>query len=201
MVDEKKEQEQLAAEHKEDQGVEVQPDPMEEIARLRAELQKATEEAKENYDRLLRAVAELENYKKRVAKEKTDLIRYGNEELLKALLPVIDNLERALAHAKDADDKLGIREGVEMTLQQFLQVLQRFGVTQICAEGERFDPSRHEAIMERVCGDHPPGHVVAEIERGYMLNDRLVRPAKVVVAKAPGDAEQDKDLEGQDLSN
>jgi molecular chaperone GrpE len=75
-----------------------------------------------------------------------------------------------------------------MTLQQFFQILQRFGVTPITAEGERFDPARHEAVMERATGDYPPGHVISELEKGYLLNDRLVRPAKVVVAKALEDA-------------
>jgi molecular chaperone GrpE len=161
------------------------------IAELEIALKKAQEEAAENYDRFLRASADFENYKKRVAKEKSDLIRYGNEELLRELLPVIDNLERALGHADAEGNEEGIRSGLEMTLQQFLGILQRFGVTPVSAEGERFDPNRHEAIMEQATGDHAPGHVVSELEKGYLLNDRLVRPAKVIVAKAPTDVEGD----------
>ncbi len=183
MTDEKKEQGEVSAEH---EGKEKKKHGgKESIAELEAALSKAKEEARENYDRFLRSAAELENYKKRVAKEKADLIRYGNEELLKALLPVIDNLERALGHARGKGNEEGIRGGVEMTLQQFLQILQRFGVTPISAEGERFDPARHEAVMEQATDAHAPGHVISELERGYLLNDRLVRPAKVVVAKAP----------------
>jgi molecular chaperone GrpE len=196
MTEEKKGQGQVSAEHTEHEGKEKKKHSNKEgIAELEAALNKAKEEARENYDRLLRATADLENYKKRVAKEKSDLIRYGNGELLKALLPVIDNLERALGHANAEGNQEGIRGGVEMTLQQFLQILQRFGVTPISAEGERFDPTRHEAIMEQATGDHAPGHVVSELEKGYLLNDRLIRPAKVIVAKAHEDAEENPESE------
>jgi molecular chaperone GrpE len=196
MTEEKKGQGQVSAEHTEQEGKEKKKQGGKEgITELEAALKKAKEEARENYDRLLRAAAELENYKKRVAKEKSDLIRYGNEELLKALLPVIDNLERALGHAQGKGDEEGIRGGVEITLQQFLQILQRFGVTPIAAEGERFDPTRHEAVMEQATGDYPPGHVISELEKGYLLNDRLVRPARVIVAKAHGDAEENPESE------
>jgi molecular chaperone GrpE len=82
-----------------------------------------------------------------------------------------------------------------MTLQQFLEVLQRFGCTPICAEGECFDPNRHEAIMEQATGECDPGHVVSELQKGYLLNDRLVRPAKVVVAKAHEDTEENSESE------
>jgi molecular chaperone GrpE len=156
-------------------------------------LKKAQEEARENYDHLLRVSADFENYKKRMAKEKADLIRYGNDELIKELLPVIDNLERALEHASSEGAQEGIVGGVEMTLQQFLEILQRFGVTPVAAEGEPFNPTKHEAVMEQATGDYDPGHVVAELQKGYLLNDRLVRPAKVVVAKAHEGAESDKE--------
>jgi molecular chaperone GrpE len=182
MTEEKKGQGEVSAEHESKEK--KKHGGKESIAELEAALNKAKEEAQRNYDRFLRSAADLENYKKRVAKEKTDLIRYGNEELLKALLPVIDNLERALGHAHAESNQEGIRGGVEMILQQFLQILQRFGVTPIAAEGERFDPARHEAVMEQATDAYPSGHVISELERGYLLNDRLVRPAKVVVAKA-----------------
>jgi molecular chaperone GrpE len=165
------------------------------ITELEAALQKAQGEAQENYDRLLRTSADFENYKKRITKEKADLIRYGNEELIKELLPVLDNLERALEHASGEGEQEGIKGGVEMTLQQFFQILQRFGVTPIAAEGERFDPTRHEAIMEQITEDYAPGHVVSELEKGYLLNDRLVRPAKVVVAKAHVNTEENPESE------
>lgn len=160
---------------------------------LEAALKKAQEEAAENYDRFLRASADLENYKKRVSKEKTDLIRYGNEELIKELLPVIDNLERALEHTSSEGAQEGIVDGVAMTLQLFLGILQRFGVTPIAVEGEPFDPTKHEAVMEQPTDDYNPGHVVAELQKGYLLNDRLVRPAKVAVAKSQENAESEKE--------
>lgn len=159
---------------------------------LDAALKKVQEEAAENYDRFLRISADLENYKKRVSREKADLIRYGNEELIKELLPVIDNLERALEHTASEGAQEGIADGVKMTLQQFLGILERFGVTPIAAEGEPFDPTKHEAVMEQTTDNCDPGHVVSELQKGYLLNDRLVRPAKVVVAKAQENAESEK---------
>jgi molecular chaperone GrpE len=188
MMEEKKGHVQASAGHPEKDKDREKHGRKEAIADIEAARDKAQAEAKEQYDRLLRVSADFDNYKKRVAKEKADLTRYGNEELIKALLPVIDNLERALEHAAGAGEQGGIREGVEMTLQQFSQILRRFGITPISAAGERFDPTRHEAVMEQATAEHDPGHVVAELEKGYLLNDRLVRPAKVVVAKAPEDA-------------
>jgi molecular chaperone GrpE len=194
MIEEDKEQEQAPVEHTEQTGKNKKKrSGKESITELEAALKKAQKEAQENYDRFLRTSADFENYKKRVSKEKADLIRYGNEELIKELLPVIDNLERALEHTSSEGAQEGIADGVEMTLQQFLGTLQRFGVTPVAAEGEPFDPTKHEAVMEQATGDYVPGHVVAELQKGYLLNDRLVRPAKVVVAKAHEGAESNKE--------
>ncbi|MBW2038393.1 MAG: nucleotide exchange factor GrpE [Deltaproteobacteria bacterium] len=194
MVEEEREQaREQAAQRPQERKEKKRRSSKEIIEELEAALQKAQEEAKENYEHLLRVSADFENYKKRVAREKAELIRYGNGELIKELLPVIDNLERALEHASGQGEKEGIMEGVEMTLVQFLQTLQRFGVTPISAVGERFDPTRHEAVMELATGDCNPGHVVSEPQKGYLLNDRLLRPAKVVVAKPQGDAGKGKE--------
>lgn len=165
----------------------------ETMGELEAAVREAQEEAKENYERFLRASADFENYKKRVDREKAELMRYGNEELVKELVPVLDNLERALEHASGEVAQEGLIEGVQMTVTQFLQILQRFGVTPISAVGESFDPTRHEAVMELATEDCEAGHVVSEMEKGYLLNDRLLRPAKVVVAKPQGDAEGAKE--------
>ena len=194
MMDGKKEQEHMPAEHPQ-AGTKGKKKHggKEGTSELDAALKKAQEEAAENYDRFLRVSADLENYKKRVSKEKADLIRYGNEELIKELLPVIDNLERALEHTSSEGAHEGITDGVAMTLQQFLGILQRFGVTPIAVEGEPFDPTKHEAVMEQATDDYNPGHVVAELQKGYLLNDRLVRPAKVAVAKAHENAESEKE--------
>ena len=179
---EEKEQFQEEKEVSEEGQEEAKP-PEVSVDELRKELQEAKKEAQEHYDRLLRVYAEFENYKKRVAREKSELVRYGNEDLLKEILPILDNLERALEHASQGEGK-GIREGVELVLAQFRQVLQRFGVIPISAVGEAFDPERHEAVMEEESDEVEPGHIISEIEKGYMLNDRLLRPAKVIVAKA-----------------
>jgi molecular chaperone GrpE len=193
MMEGKKGEGKVAAGHEEPDKGKERHGRKEAAAELEAARDQAQQQAKENYDRLLRVSADFENYKKRVAKEKADLTRYGNEELIKALLPVIDNLERALEHAAAAREQGSIREGVEMTLQQFLQILRRFGASPISATGERFDPTRHEAVMEQASAEHDPGHVVSELEKGYLLNDRLVRPAKVVVAKAHEDAQENSE--------
>ena len=180
-------------ERKEEQPVSeeerAQEDPKEVIERLKKELEEAKAQASENYDRFLRLYAEFDNYRKRVAREKAELVRYGNEELLKELLPVLDNLERALEHAKKGGDPKAIVEGVELILDQFQAVLKRFGVETIRAIGERFDPERHEAVGEQEAEGAEPGEVILEVQKGYMLNDRLLRPAKVVVAKAKPEVE------------
>jgi len=160
----------------------------EDVAAVQTLLQKAQEEAKENYDRLLRVSADFENYKKRTAKEKADLIRYGNAELIKELLVVLDNLERALEHDDGAAEQKGVLEGIELTLMQLLQILQKFGLSPISAVGEPFDPAMHEAVMAQPTDEYEAGHVASELQKGYMLNDRLLRPVKVVVASAQGNA-------------
>ena len=144
------------------------------------------DEAKRNWDLYLRARADLENYRKRAQREKEDLGKFANEKILREILPVMDNLERALEHAgEDAAGKEGLLEGVEMTLKQFSRVLETFGVQPVAAVGEPFDPARHEAMGQVESAEHPPNTVARELQRGYLLNDRLLRPALVMVAKAP----------------
>jgi molecular chaperone GrpE len=160
-----------------------------ELEMLKTQLEEKTKETNENYDRFLRVQAELENYKKRVEREKSSLVRYGNEELIKAILPVIDNLERALDHPQ-GENPDGLTEGIKITLNQLLQVLEKFGLTPIASVGEPFDPSRHEAMMQVESADHEPNTVVSELQKGYFLNDRLIRPAMVSVAQPPGQKEE-----------
>jgi molecular chaperone GrpE len=166
-----------------------------EIDVLKAQLDEKTKGAEENYDRFLRAQAELENYKKRVEREKGSLVRYGNEELIKAILPVIDNLERALNHPA-GENPDGLVEGIKITLNQLLQVLEKFGVSSIAAVGEPFDPSKHEAMMQVESTEHEPNTVVSEFQKGYVLNDRLLRPAMVSVARPPGEAQEGGESSG-----
>ena len=165
-----------------------------ELANLRQQLAAKEQEAKENYDRYVRQIAETENFKKRNARERDDAIRYANEMLLKDLLPIIDNLERAIAHAASGENGKPLVEGVEMVLKGFLDVLSKFGVSQIIAVGQPFDPSKHEAIAQVVSDDHDPNVVIEELHRGYMFRDRLLRAALVSVAKAPETKEKKNDI-------
>jgi len=135
-------------------------------------------------DRWLRERAELENFKRRAVREKSDALRFGGEALLKDLIPVIDNLHRALAHARTSRDVDPIVTGVELVLRSFEEVLERHGVKVVQARGVPFDPSRHEAISH-VDSEAPANTVIDEHQRGYVLHDRLLRPALVTVGKGP----------------
>jgi molecular chaperone GrpE len=149
------------------------------------ELIASREEAAKNRDLYLRTLADLENYRKRVQREKEDLSRFANENLLRELLPVLDKLERAIEHARSDQSNGGILQGVEMTLSQLAKVLEKSGIKPVAAVGEPFDTARHEAIGQEESSEHAPQTVVRELQKGYLLNDRLLRPAMVVVAKAP----------------
>lgn len=140
----------------------------------------------ELYQKYLRLAADFENYKKRLAKEKSDIIAYGNEELIKALLNVLDNLERALEHSDVQEDPKPLLEGVKLVHKQFLSCLEKFGVQFIDASrGKEFDPRLHQAIERVESPDITPGMIISEMLRGYTLKDRLLRPALVVVSKSP----------------
>ena len=155
-----------------------------ELLSLRQQLETKETEAKNYYERLLRQAAELENYKKRSGRERDDAIRYANESLLKDLLPVVDNLERAIAHASGGGNGKPLVEGVEMVLRGLADVLAKHGAMPILAQGQPFDPTKHEAMTQVETDDHEPNSVVEELHKGYMLRDRLLRPALVSVAKA-----------------
>lgn len=152
------------------------------IDELMEEFEKVKLEVSEKQEQYLRVMAEFENFKKRVQKESIESRRYANEELIKAILPVVDNLERALEHVDDDSTDDPLIEGVRMVQKQFLEVLGKFGVSPVEALGEPFDPNFHEAMMQVATDDSPPNTVVTEIAKGYVLNDRLVRPAMVGVS-------------------
>jgi molecular chaperone GrpE len=154
-----------------------------ELASLREQLETKGEEAKTNYDRLLRQAAELENFKKRIIREREESIRFANESLLKDLLPVIDNLERAVAHAQGGGNGKPLVEGVEMVIRGLLDVFNKHGVTRIDAVGQPFDPVKHEAMAQVETEDHEPNTVIEEHHKGYLLHSRLLRPALVSVSK------------------
>ncbi len=164
-----------------------------EIENLRKDFVAKELEAKKNYDLYLRQVAELENFKKRVAREKEEAIRYGNEALVKDLLPVLDNLERAVEHAELGGNGKPLLAGIELVLKGFLEVLEKHGVTQISAKGEPFNPQKHEAFAQVESTDHEPNTVVEELHKGYFMADRLLRPSLVSVAKLPETKEENSE--------
>lgn len=152
------------------------------IERLQAQLEEKTKEAAQYYDQVLRLRAEFENFKKRMQKEKAEFLKFGNENLLKALLPILDNLGRAMDHGRNLPQCATLLEGVQMTHKQFLDTLERFGMKGFSARGEIFDPERHEAIAHEE-SEEEANRVIGEIEKGYFFHDRLLRPAKVIVSK------------------
>ena len=134
-------------------------------------------------DKLLRSQADWENSRKRILREKEDAVRYAAESFLEKLLPVLDNFEMGMQAAKTATDAKAIAQGLEMVLAQFQQVLRDSGVETIDAVGHAFDPHRHEALGHHETDDHPEGHVLQQLRKGYKLKDRLLRAASVFVAK------------------
>ena len=152
---------------------------------LATRLKEKEKEAQENYDRYLRLSAELENFKKRMEKEKGETYKFANENLLKDLLPVLDNLERALEHGRDSENPKALLEGVELTYKSFWAVLEKYGISRVEALGEAFDPQHHEAVMVQEDAQRPAGEVISQLQIGYRLHNRLVRPAMVVVSKKP----------------
>lgn len=157
----------------------AEPTLADQLAASRAEAQK-------NWDLYLRERADLENFRKRAQRDKEELGKFANEGILKELVPAVDSLERALDHARqEGAGGETLLKGVELTLAQFQKVLEKFGVVAIKSLGEPFDPSRHEAMGQVESADQPANTVIQEYQKGYLLNDRLLRPALVMVAKAP----------------
>jgi molecular chaperone GrpE len=146
------------------------------------ELDEAKKEALENYDRYLRISAEFDNYKKRVQKDRTDLLNYGNERLIKELLPIIDSMERALNHGSNSEDIDAFVEGLKLIYEQLLVSLKKHGVESIESIGQEFDPNFHEAMMKVESDEIDDNKIVEEFEKGYLLNGRLLRPSKVSIA-------------------
>ncbi|MEI6805427.1 MAG: nucleotide exchange factor GrpE [Myxococcaceae bacterium] len=150
-----------------------------EIEQVEEQIQESEQQIKEQ---LLRLAAEFENFKKRSERDRQISVRFASESLLRDLLPVIDHLEQALLAVKPEDENI-IVTGVKMVLKQFEDVLGRHGVKSFKALGEQFDPTKHEAMAEQVDASVPAGQVIVEYQKGYFLHERLVRPARVVVAK------------------
>lgn len=143
----------------------------------------ALADAQKFKDAWVRTAADFDNFRKRSRRELEDTRKAGREELLKELIPVFDNLERAIVSSKQATDVKGVVDGITMILKQFDATVARLGITKVQTVGSMFDPQVHEAIQQVETDEHPPGMVVAEVQPGYMHGERLVRAAMVVVAK------------------
>lgn len=147
-------------------------------------LEKAEKAAAENYDKFLRLSAEFENYKKRSAKDRTDLAKYANEQLIKDILPIMDGMERALEHLSSSDDLDAFVEGLKLIQDKLYITLGKNGVEKIEATDQGFDPNYHEAMLQVDTDEHDADNKIAEVfETGYLLNGRLLRPAKVSVLR------------------
>lgn len=179
---------------------------------LQGVLDQTQKEAKSLHERLLRVTADYENFKKRQNREKEEALKFANEKLLKELLPVIDNMERATEVAKkavaesDADVVGSVVEGVEMVHKSFMDTFKKFGIEGFSAHGEKFDPAKHEAVAQREDASVPSGRVIEEYQRGYTLHGRLVRPSMVIVSsggpaddgKSNGEADEAQDEDEKD---
>jgi molecular chaperone GrpE len=152
---------------------------------LRAEVEAKAREAAEAQDRYLRALADFDNFRRRVQRERDEWRRQAQEELLREILPALDNFDRALATGAAGEADGGFRAGVELIHRDFLKALERVGVRPFSAVGEPFDPQRHEAVARVERGDVPDQTVVDEMQRGYLFHERVLRPARVVVAVEP----------------
>lgn len=154
-----------------------------ELEDLRAEAAKA----KEHWEKLVRTAADFDNYKKRAARERQDAVKYANESLVEKLIPVMDTFEMAMtaANSAQAGEMQSLQAGVNMIYQQLKRVLVEAGIEEIDASAQPFNPNLHEAVSQQETAEVPEGRVVQQLRKGYKLRDRLVRPASVVVAKAP----------------
>lgn len=155
--------------------------PEDHIQDLEKKLEEKEKEAAANYDKYVRAVAEMDNYKKRMIKEKADIIKYSNEDIIKDILPFMDSLDRAMEH--DTGDIKAFKDGIALIQEQLFCCLKKYGVERIDAAGVTFDPNFHEALMQVQSDQHEDNKVVSEMEKGYLLNGRLLRPSRVCVCK------------------
>lgn len=162
-----------------------EPEETDPIKILEKKAEKAEEDSKTAHERLLRATAEFDNYKKRSLRETSEFRKFANESLIKEILPVVDNLERAIeSSGNDGNANKSIVEGVEMTLKEIFKVLEKFNLKALDSEGKAFDPNFHQAVLQEETDEYPENTVLKEMQKGYVLHDRLIRPAMVVVSKA-----------------
>ncbi len=174
----------IAPSHRPVEDVEPAADLVQEVRRLQDALEAKTREVETQQDRYLRAVAEFDNARKRAARDREEHTRFANESVIRELLPVLDNFDRALQAAR-AEPAAPVVAGVELIQRELLRVLEKFGLASFTSVGQPFDPERHEAVARIQTTEHPDMTVVRETARGYMLNGRVLRPAMVIVAVAP----------------
>jgi molecular chaperone GrpE len=187
------EDQQMQAQAEQSGNPEAQPEavdnvltPQPEVDKLNAQIKEKDKEIAELKDKYLRMLAESENIRKRLRQQSEETARLQRENLLRELLPIVDNLERALNAAQDGSNDKSIVEGVEMVLRSMLDFLKAQGVSQLSSVGQAFDPQRHEAVDHIDSPAHQPNTVVNEFHRGYLIGDRMLRPARVSVAKGTG---------------
>jgi len=159
----------------------------EEMTLMQSELDGAKAQAQIAIDRMMRLAAEFDNYKKRSAKEYENIRKYAAENIIKELIPIVDNFERAIESANESKDIDSLLKGISLILSQMLNLLEKEGVVRIKAVGEVFDPNVHEAVMHIASDDYPENVVAQELQKGYILRDRVVRPAMVSVSKGSKD--------------
>lgn len=176
------------------ENLDDKPEPDLSIESLSENLKKIEQEKMEISDRLLRTMAEFDNYKKRVTKEKENLIIYGTEKIAYELLSVVDNFERALEQEKSVKEIDPFFEGVEMILKQLLNILEQFHIKPFDSVGTLFDPAKHEAMAQQEHPEYEENTVIEEFQKGYSLSDKLLRPARVIVAGEPSE----KNMEGSE---
>lgn len=164
---------------------EAMTEPESDVEALERQVADLRRQLDDKHDQLLRALAEMDNVRRRTQREREEYTRFATEALVRDLIPVLDNLDRALAAARSANDAAKIAEGVELIQRELLKVLERAGVERFSAAGQPFDPNRHEATARVISAEQPPGTVVGEIVPGYLLHGRLLRAAQVEVATAP----------------
>ncbi len=193
MTDKKKtdsETQKADSENKEFQKTRSTKKDKKKAADIKDKLKAEQEKSRENYDRFLRVSAEFENYKKRSDREMSEFKKFANESLTRDILSVIDNLERAMI-SSNADNKTNsaLMEGVDMTLKEILKILEKFNVTPFESLKKTFDPNFHQAVMTEETDEYDENIVINELQKGYMIHDRLLRPAMVVVSKSKTDTE------------
>jgi molecular chaperone GrpE len=185
-TDEKETSKEDTANNRKDLNKDDASKPVDPLKEMEEKIETLKKEAAENHDRLLRMAAEFENYKKRATREMDDFRKFANESFAKAMLPVVDSMDLAIeSSSNDKHVNNSMLEGVNMTLKEILKIFEQFGVKRFEAIGNIFDPNLHQAVMQEETDAFPENTVSKELQKGFMIHDRLLRPAMVVVSKKP----------------